>query len=206
MVQATLSLAFCLAAQVSAREGEGKDGRNLHFHKHCPSPNGNQENPFPSPGPHRDREARVYQTVRKQIPGTGRLKLLSGASDLEKGAALMKRPISPLLGNNPKFAFYSDVRKTSLSNGTNMPALTSSTWHSGLLLRALLPARVLSRHREAWKPCLWGVGGEHIVGRCKKTPVNKARSAHLTSRAILSQPGFTPSKMLWACSANSSRR
>lgn len=140
MVQVTLSPTFCLAAQLSARE-EGKDGRNLRIHKHCPSPNGNQEKPFPSPGLHPDREARVHQTVRKQIPGTGRLKLLSGASDLEKGAALIKRPISPLLGNNPKFAFYSDVRKkTSLSNDTNMPAPTSSTWHSGLLLRVLLPA------------------------------------------------------------------
>lgn len=163
--------------------------------------------PSPLQGLILSREVRVYQAVRKQIPGTGRLKLLSGASDLEKEAALMKRPISPMLGNNSRFTFYSDVReKSSPSNGTNMPAPTSSARHSGVPLRASLPAGVLTRHCEAWKPCLWGVGREHVGGRCKKTPVNKAGSALLTSRAILSQPGFIPSKMLWACSANSSRQ
>lgn len=31
--------------------------------------------------------------------------------------------------------------------------------------------------------------------------ISTAVSAHLTSRAILSQPGFKPSKTLWVCSA-----
>lgn len=60
--------------------------------------------PSPLQGLILSREARVYQAVRKQIPGTGRLNL-SGASDLEKEAALMKRLISPVLGNNSRFTF-----------------------------------------------------------------------------------------------------
>lgn len=35
--------------------------------------------------------------------------------------------------------------------------------------------------------------------------IGMAVSAHLTSRAILSQPGFKPSKTLWVRSANGSR-